>query len=371
MNPLKQLQHHGQSVWLDDIHRSLILNGGLKRLIVEDGLRGVTSNPTIFEKAIDRSTDYDESMEQRLLAEPNMDVKALYESLTVEDIRMAADEFQPVFEETQGRDGFVSIEVSPSLADDTRGSIIEARRLWREVDRPNLMIKIPATKAGLLAIEALLAEGINVNITLIFSLAHYDAVVQAFLQGAARCPEPTRLASVASVFVSRVDARVDGILDTIGTPDALALRGTIAIANARIIHRRFRDLFYGEAFASLRRRGVQVQRLLWASTGTKDPTYSDVRYVDELIGLNTITTVPLRTLKAFRDHGRVRGATAFEGLVEAKASLDRLKDLSVDLAAVTERLQQDGLAAFTASIDTVLAMLKVKSHACEIRESRS
>ncbi len=227
-------------------------------------------------------------------------------------ICLAADVLRPVYKRTQGGDGYVSIEVSPYLANNTAGSVAEGRHLWCEVDRPNLMVKIPATREGIPAIDSLLSEGININITLMFSLAHYEAVAGAFLRGAARCPDAGRLSSVASIFVSRVDTLVDPALEAIGTQEALALRGKVAIANAKIIYEKFREIFHGEPFAALRKRGVRAQRVLWGSTGTKNPAYSDVLYVEELIGPDTINTVPLQTLNAFRAHGSVRGTTVQE-----------------------------------------------------------
>ncbi len=363
MNPLKRLQEYRQSVWLDYIRRDVIAGGELQRLVDEDGVSGVTSNPALFEKAIDESADYDVELKGLLDADSGIDAAAIYERLSVEDIRMGADVLRPVHERTQGGDGYVSIEVSPYLSNDTAGSVAAARRLWREVNRPNLMVKIPATREGIPAIESLLAEGINVNITLMFSPVHYEAVAEAFLRGAARCPVPQKLASVASVFVSRVDTPTDRALEAIGTPEALALRGKIAIANAKNIYQKFREIFYGEPFADLRKRGVRAQRVLWGSTGTKNPAYSDVLYVEELIGEETINTVPVQTLNAFRDHGQVRGATIQEGVEAARADLAALKKLGIDLDAITERLQLDGIAAFIASLDKLLANLEKKRHA--------
>jgi len=363
MNPLKELNQHGQSVWMDYISRKMITSGDLRRLIDQDGVTGLTSNPAIFEKAIDESADYDDELKKLLDADAGIQAPAIYEKLSVDDIRMAADTLRPVHDRTRGADGYVSIEVSPRLAKDTEESIREARRLWREVGRPNLMVKIPATREGLPAIESLLAEGININITLMFSLAHYEAVARAFLRGAQRCPDARRLASVASIFVSRVDTAVDAALDSIGTPEALALRGKIAIANARMIYQKFREIFHGAPFAELRRRDVRVQRVLWGSTGTKNPAYSDVLYVEELIGPETINTMPLQTLSAFRDHGRARGNTAEEEVEAARSYLARLKGLGVDLDMITEKLQEDGVSAFNASLDKLLANLDKKRRA--------
>jgi len=363
MNPLRELQNYGQSLWLDYIRRSLITGGELTRLVEEDGLRGLTSNPTIFEKAIAGSTDYDKALHLLLAEDPHADARTLYEALAIEDIRMAADILRSVYDETDGADGFVSLEVSPHLARDTAGTVAEARRLWQVVDRPNLMIKVPATPEGIPAVEALIAEGINVNVTLMFSLAHYEAVAHAYLRGVERCPDPSKVASVASFFVSRVDTAVDRALETIGTREALALRGTIAIAKAKRVYRRFREIFSSEPFKALRQRGARVQRPLWASTGTKNPAYPDVLYVEELIGPDTVNTLPPATLSAFRDHGRVRGATVQEGLAEAETALTALEELGIDLDAITEQLQAEGVAAFARSFDQLLAALEEKRHA--------
>ncbi|MFQ5840059.1 MAG: bifunctional transaldolase/phosoglucose isomerase [Candidatus Methylomirabilales bacterium] len=362
MNPLQALQQQGQSCWLDYIRRNLIVSRELTRLIVKDGLRGVTSNPTIFEKAIAGSDDYDGALGALLAADPHADVRGLYEQLAIEDIRMAADALKPVYDDTDGTDGFVSLEVSPHLAHDTAGTIAEARRLRRAVDRPNVMIKVPATPEGIPAIEALIADGAPVNVTLIFSLGHYEAVAQAYLRGLERCAEPSRAASVASFFVSRVDTAVDRALEAIGTSEALAFRGRIAVANAKMAYGRFREIFFGEPFAALRQRGARVQRPLWASTGTKNPAYSDVLYVEELIGPDTVNTMPPATLNAFRDHGRVR-ATLDDGLEAAGAALARVAELGVDLDAITETLQKDGVAAFAQSFELLLATLEEKREA--------
>src|SRR5688572_23320386 len=289
MNPLLGLNQCGQFVWLDHISRSLIRGGGLQRLIDEDGLGGVTSNPTIFEKAIAGSSDYDAGLHRALDAERSISNRALAERLIVEDIQMTADVLRPVYDHSEGANGFVSLEVSPGSAHNTDATVAEARHLWQVAARPNVMIKVPATQEGVPAVEVLTAEGVNVNITLMFSLEHYEAVAQAYLRGIQRHPEPHRVTSVASVFVSRLDTVADRLLEKIGSPDALALRGRIAIANARRIYRRFREMFDGEPFATLKRRGARIQRPLWASTGTKNASYSDVLYIEALIGPDTIT----------------------------------------------------------------------------------
>ncbi|HLN97318.1 MAG TPA: transaldolase [Pyrinomonadaceae bacterium] len=362
MNPLKQLQDCGQSIWLDYIRRDLITSGEFQRLVEEDGVHGVTSNPTIFDKAIEAGTAYDDALRLLLSTDPDRDAQTLFESLEIQDLQMAADILRPVYDQTEGADGFVSIEVSPRLAYDTQGSIAEARRLWKAVNRPNLMVKIPSTVPGVQAVEILIAEGINVNITLMFSLAHYEAVAQAYLRGLKRNAKPHQVSSVASFFVSRVDTEVDRALETIGTPEALSLRGKIAIANARVVYRRFREIFLGTPFEEFRRRGARLQRPLWASTGTKNPAFSDVLYVEELIGPHTINTIPPATLNAFRDHGRVQ-PTIEAKEQDAGQALSRLAKLGIDLGAITEKLLADGITAFTHSLDELLASLKEKRSA--------
>ena len=363
MRTTERLRRCGQSIWLDFISRDLIRSGELKQMVEHDDLTGVTSNPTIFEKAIDGGHDYDQSLRRLLAADPQLTAYELYERMSIEDVRMTADVLRSVYDQTHGADGFVSIEVSPHLARDTQASISEGVRLWEEVGRPNLMIKIPATVEGIPAIEQLLAQGINVNVTLMFSLAHYNAVAAAFLRGIERALNPRCIASAASIFVSRMDAAVDQALDDIGTPEALALRGKVAIANARLIYARFRELFYSARFAALRLQGVRVQRVLWASTGTKNAAYSDVRYVEELIGPDTINTIPPSTLGAFRDHGRVRGLTLEEGLPEATLILEQVSTLGIDLDAIAQQLQTDGVAAFSSSLDKLSRAIETKQHA--------
>src|ERR1700688_3364383 len=342
MNSLKQLQDCGQSIWLDHIRRDLLTSGEFHRLVEEDGVHGVTSNPTIFDKAIAAGTAYDDALRLMLAADPASNVLTLFEKLEIEDLQMAADILRPVYDQSKGADGFVSIEVSPRLAYDTAGSIAEARRLWKAVNRPNLMVKIPSTVAGIQAVEVLIAEGININITLMFSLAHYEAVAQAYLRGLKRNANPHQVSSVASFFVSRVDTEVDRVLEGIGTSEALSLRGKIAIANARVVYRRFREIFLGTSFEEFRSRGARLQRPLWASTGTKNPAYSDVLYVEELIGPDTVNTLPPDTLAAFRDHGHVRGDTVLENGPEAESQLRALSGLGIDLDAITGKLQVDG-----------------------------
>jgi transaldolase len=357
VNPLQKLwDEHRQAVWLDFIERDLLTGGGLARLVEEDGVRGVTSNPSIFQKAIEGGGPYDEAVAALLAADPGMTTVALYEALAIDDIQDATDVLLPVWEESRGGDGYVSLEVSPHLARNTGGTVTEARRLWQAVDRPNLMIKVPATPEGIPAIEKLIGEGINVNATLMFSLADYEAVATAYLRGLEANANPAGVASVASFFVSRVDTKIDAALEAIGTPEALALCGQAAIANAKLAYRRFGELFGPEAFASLSARGAMVQRPLWASTSTKNPDYRDVIYVEELIGPDTVNTLPVATLEAFRDHGEPR-ASLFEDVAAADRVFADLAAIGVDIEAVTTELQLEGVAAFAKSFDQLLGAL--------------
>jgi transaldolase len=357
MNSLQRLwQEHGQAVWLDYIERDLLIGGGLARLVADDGVRGVTSNPSIFQKAIEGGGAYDEAVTALLAGDPGMTTVALYEALAIEDIQSAADILRPVWDNSDGSDGFVSLEVSPHLARDTEGTVAEAQCLWRAVDRPNLMIKVPATNEGIPAIEGLIGDGINVNATLMFSLADYEAVATAYLRGLEANPNPSAVASVASFFVSRVDTKVDARLEAIGAPEALALRGRAAIANAKLAYRRFGELFGTEPFASLSARGAKVQRPLWASTSSKNPDYRDVIYVEELIGPDTVNTLPVATLEAFRDHGEPR-ASLLEDVAGADRVFSELATVGIDIDAVTTELQVEGVAAFAKSFDQLLGAL--------------
>ncbi len=365
MNRFEQLLQCGQSIWLDSISRDLINNGELQRMVNEDKLRGVTSNPTIFEQAMARGESYDFVMRQLLRSNRQLSDKDLFEALAFEDIRLAADVLRPVYDATQGGDGYVSLEVSPHLANDMEATVADVHRLWNAVQRPNLMIKIPATPAGIPAITQCIAAGMNINVTLMFSLQNYADVSQAYIRGLGHRAETAHDSgapwpvSVASFFVSRVDGVVDPLLEKIGSTEALNLRGKIAIANAKLAYKRFRETFYGEAFASLHAQGAPVQRPLWGSTGTKNPAYSDVMYVEELIGPETVNTLPPKTLAAFRDHGRVR-QTLQEGVEQAEADIAQLRELGIDLDAITRKLQEDGVAAFAASYDKLLAALNGK-----------
>ncbi|MFB0506078.1 MAG: transaldolase, partial [Thermodesulfobacteriota bacterium] len=302
-NPLVELQKLGQSIWYDNIRRGLLTSGELKGMIDAGEIVGVTSNPAIFEKAIAGSTDYDEAMTVRLREDPHASPESLYERLVIEDIQTTADLLAPVYERTDGVDGYVCVEVSPRLAHDTNGTIAEARRFFAAINRPNVMVKVPATSEGLPAIAALIGEGINVNVTLMFSLQDFLDVSEAYLSGLEKLANSggdlSRVASVASFFVSRVDVAVDKLL-----PDDSPLRGKIAIANAKAAYLRFRETYEDQRFFAPKKNGARVQRLLWASTGVKNPHYRDVMYVEELIGPDTVNTVPPATLDAFRDHGR-------------------------------------------------------------------
>jgi transaldolase / glucose-6-phosphate isomerase len=375
MNPVKALQDHGQSVWLDFLARGFIAKGDLKKLVDEDGLCGVTSNPSIFEKAIAQSNEYDKAV-ARMLEADDRPVGDIYEQLAVADIKHAADVLRPVFDARHGADGFVSIEVSPYLAMDTERSIAEARHLWREVDRKNLMIKIPATPPGLPAIQALIAEGINVNITLLFSQRVYEQVVEAYLTGlealAVKDRDLSQVASVASFFVSRIDTAVDKLLDEkiaqANDPDEQArlgkLEGKVAIANAKLAYQRYKRLFAGERWNALQTKGARPQRLLWASTGTKNKAYSDVLYVEELIGSNTVNTMPPATLDAFRDHGKLRDSLE-EDVEAAQAVLGDLSRAGISLDAVTAKLVDDGVQLFADAADQLLGAVAKKRAALE------
>jgi transaldolase / glucose-6-phosphate isomerase len=370
LNPLEGLHDFGQAVWLDFLSRRFIAEGGLKKLIETDGLTGVTSNPSIFEKAIAGSTDYDSALETAE-SDADSDVMSLYERLAIADIQNAADALRPVYEATKRRDGYVSLEVSPYLAMNTDATVAEARRLWRGVGRDNLMIKVPATRAGLPAIRQLLGEGINVNITLLFSQQVYEEVVEAYLAGlehlVAQGGDPGRIASVASFFVSRIDVAVDGLIEErlretneADRRAALAgLRGKSAIANAKLAYRRYQRLFAGARWEKLRAKGAHVQRLLWASTGTKNPAYSDVLYVEELVGADTVNTIPPATMDAFRGHGNVR-ASLVENIGEAEQTMAALARNDISIDAVTQKLVEEGVQLFADAFDKLLGAVARK-----------
>jgi transaldolase len=360
VNPLTQLHPRGQSVWLDFIRRQLIASGELQRLVDQDGVRGITSNPDIFRRAIGESDEYHEQIGQLILQDPEIETMSLYEGLAIADIQAAADVLRGVYDASGGDDGYVSLEVSPHLADDAEGTIDEARRLFATVDRPNVMIKVPGTAAGVEAIETLIGDGININSTLLFSLAGYTAIAEAYVAGLERAAAPDQVASVASFFVSRIDGVVDAALDEIGSEAALALKGRIAIANARVAYERFGEIFASDTFAQLKAHGARPQRVLWASTSTKSPTYRDVLYIEELIGSETVNTIPPATLDAFRDHGVVRGDTIREDIDRARDDLEQLAGLGIDLDDVTARLQIDGVGKFKDAFDALLATLTEK-----------
>ena len=368
-NPLLQLHDLGQSVWLDQLSRSLLTTGGLKRLIEEDGLRGVTSNPTIFQKAISGSQDYAEQLEK--LARSGSNISHIYEEIVLQDISNAADVLRGVYEANDGADGFISLEVSPLLANDTKATIEEAKKLFARLSRPNVMIKVPGTPAGLPAVEELLFSGLNINITLIFAVEVYEHVAEAYIKAlerrvAAGLPVD-RIASVASFFVSRIDSMVDkqlGQLAEKATDDEQkqrinALMGKAAIANAKVAYESFKRIFGSDRFAKLKEKGARVQRPLWASTSTKNPAYPDTMYLDTLIGADTVNTVPPATLEAFRDHGAAK-PTLDTGIEEAHQVFDELKAVGIDMTAVTTKLTEEGVASFSESFDELFEVIEAR-----------
>jgi len=369
MNPLRELAASGQSVWYDSLRRGILVSGELARHVEEDGLTGLTTNPAIYEKAIDGSAaDYQAAL-SGLLPREDLDAKAIYEALAVQDIQAAADLLRPVYERTGRRDGYVSLEVSPVLAHDAAGTMSEARRLWRALGRENALIKVPGTPEAVPVIRSLLTEGINVNVTLLFSRAAYarvaDAHQAALEDRAARGLDLSRVASVASFFVSRVDTMVDGRLDELaaGSPErrarAEALRGKVGIANAKLAYQDWRERMAGPRWKRLLEKGAQPQRLLWASTATKDPRYRDVLYVEELIGPDTVDTMPPATFQAFRDHGRVR--PTLEADVEgARRALGELADLGMSLDQVTDRLLADAIRLFQEPFARLLGVIEAR-----------
>jgi len=361
-NPLLALKGLGQHIWLDNLSRTLLREGGLQRLINEDGVDGVTSNPSIFEKAIANGTYYREDLER--LRGAGLDAEACYESLVIADIRAACAMLLPAFRESRGDAGYVSLEVSPALANDTAGTVAAARRLRGLVGLDNVLIKVPATPSGIEAFFRLTVEGISVNVTLIFSLAQYEAVVQAYLRGAIRWLESggqaRHLRSVASVFLSRVDTVVDKRLDELGTMHAARLSGRSGVALAKCCHGRYRDIFHGPDFALLRLAGIRPQTPLWASTGSKNLAYSDVLYVEPLIGPESINTLPDATLAAFRKHGQVANNLK-EGLDEAQIHIQALMELGIDLNAVGDSLQLDGVRLFAEAYQKILRGLQAET----------
>ena len=370
-NPLKDLLQYGQSVWLDYIRRDLLSSGELKRLIEEDGLRGMTSNPAIFEKAIADSTLYSDIL-QSLKSRTDLDAKGRYEILAIRDIQDAADFLRPVYDSSKRRDGYVSLEVSPYLARDTEGTLAEARRLWKTVDRENVMIKVPGTAEGIPAFQQLISEGININVTLLFSQEVYKRVAEAYIAGleqlSARGGDVSKIASVASFFISRIDSSVDAIVgerlkaskDQREREQLKSILGKVAIANGKQTYVSYQKLFSGDRWKALATKGAQTQRVLWASTSTKNPNYRDVLYVEELIGPDTVNTIPPATLDAFRDHGRARPSLT-EDVESANRTMETAAKLGISMKEVTDKLTDDGVRLFAEAFDKLLKAVEKSS----------
>ncbi len=366
-NPIKELLTQGQSVWQDDISRQMLMSGQLAERIEQIGIRGVTSNPSIFQKAISAGTVYDSDIADMLGR--NMDIAAVFQTLAVKDIQDACDLFRPIHDETKGQDGFVSLEVLPALARDTEATLQNARELWAAVDRPNVMIKVPGTDEGAIAVETLLTEGVNVNITLLFSLTNYERVAQGYIDSLQKRQDAglpiDRIGSVASFFVSRVDTLADKLLDEAATKPGAdgalieSLKGKVAVANAQLAYQRFQQLFGSEQFKKLSASGAKVQRPLWASTGTKNKAYSDVLYVESLIGPDTVNTMPIATIEAFLDHGKV-ARTVDAAFGEAQAVADGLAKVGISLDELTRQLEEEGINTFVASYDDLLGGVEGK-----------
>ena len=364
-NPLRELLNYGQSMWLDYIRRDLFTSGKLKQLITEDGLRGMTSNPAIFEKAIGDSALYDDFLKS-LASRSDLDTTARYEQIAIRDIQDAADALRPVYEESEFRDGYVSLEVSPYLARKTQETIDEARRLWKAVKRENVMIKVPGTPEGLPAIRQLIGEGININVTLLFAQEVYEKVAEAYVAGledlAARGGNLKKMASVASFFISRIDSLIDSLLNDKlkGTADAnqqalfKSVLGKVAIANGKLTYKSYQHIFSGPRWQALATKGAQTQRVLWASTSTKNPNYRDVIYVEELIGPDTVNTMPPATVDAFRDHGKLRNSLT-EDVAGAAKTMDDLTLSGISMKEVTDKLTDDGVKLFADAFDKLLA----------------
>jgi transaldolase/glucose-6-phosphate isomerase len=362
-NPLKALLSYGQSPWMDYIRRDLLTSGSLKKYIDNDGLRGMTSNPSIFEKAITGSDLYSDILTSA--DAKKLDAKGLFEKIAIRDVQDACDIFKTVYTESKRRDGYVSLEVSPYLANDTKGTIDEARRLWKSVDRPNVMIKVPATPEGIPAIRQLLEDGLNINITLLFAQSAYEQVAEAFLAALearfTKGQDISQIASVASFFVSRIDSLIDGKIDeklkTAADPAQKALlesiHGKIAIANAKLTYKKYQELFGGARWSALAAKGAQTQRLLWASTSTKNPKYRDVLYVEELIGADTVDTIPPATFDAFRDHGKLRNSLT-EDVNAARTTMDNLAKAGISMKEVTDKLLTDGVKLFADAFKQLL-----------------
>ncbi|MEW6750385.1 MAG: transaldolase [Candidatus Latescibacterota bacterium] len=368
-NPLLELQQHGQAVWLDQLRRGLLTSGHISRLIETDGLRGVTSNPTIFEEAISGSRDYEGHL--RALDGEDLSPQEVYEALAVQDIQWTADLLRPVWEELDGADGYVSLEASPHLAYDSEGTVAEVRRLHRAVGRPNVMIKVPGTPAGIPAVEQLIAEGYSINITLLFGQENYFRVAEAYMAGLERLiasgGDPARVASVASFFISRIDALADLRLEGKAASEASAVRrwalralkGRVAVANARLAYARYEEMAGSQRWQLLVRQGARPQRLLWASTGTKDPAYRDVIYVEELIAPDTVNTMKPETMDAFRDHGRVAD-TLRVGVDEAGEVMAALQELGISMQELTDQLQEEGVAKFVRPFEQLLGSIQAR-----------
>ena len=360
---LKDLEKLGQSVWLDNISRDKIKKGELKNLISEIGMKGVTSNPSIFQKAIGSGNAYDDQIKSLLQKDGNLSPEELFEQLEVTDIQDGCDVLLPVYEATKGNDGFVSIEVAPGLAYDTDKTIEEARRLFASVNRPNVMIKIPGTPEGIPAIKQMISEGVNINITLIFSPKAYEDVVEAYLSGLEERVNKNesikQIASVASFFISRIDSMVDKELEKKGNKD---LQGKIAIANAKLVYQTSKKLFGSERFKKLEAKGAKLQRLLWASTSTKNPSYPDTLYVDDLIGKNTVNTMPDETIEAFGDHGELKEDAIETNIDEAQNQMNKLNDLGISFDEITDRLTKEGVDKFIASYNELIDEIKNKAN---------
>ncbi len=364
MGRINDLEKLGQAIWLDFIDRKLLAEGGLKKLVEEDGVSGVTSNPSIFEKAMGHGDAYDSELAAFDKANPGASTMARYEHLAIQDIQDAADTLRPVYDRLNARDGYVSMEVSPYLANDTDETAAEALRLWQAIDRPNVMIKIPGTQAGVPAIAAAIDKGVNINVTLLFSIEAYKAVAMAFVEGlearVARGEPIDRIASVASFFVSRIDTKIDDAIDAgTGGDEAKGLKGKVAIANAKAAYAWYQDFIASDRWQKLAAKGAMPQRLLWASTGTKNPAYSDVLYLDALIGRDTVNTVPPKTLDAFRDHGTV-AETLTQDVAGAEKVLADTERLGLDLAGVTETLVEEGVLSFSKAFDDLLGSIAAK-----------
>jgi len=368
VNPLRKLETLGQSVWLDYIRSDLIESGELKRLIEEDGLRGMTSNPAIFEKAIAESTIYDRDILQKALK--TKDVISIYEALSQRDVQNAADVFLPVYEKTSGQDGYVSLEVNPHLAHDTDGTIKEARRLYAALDRPNVLIKVPATDEGIVAIRKLISEGISVNVTLLFGLPRYRQIIEAYLSGlearAAQGRTVRNIASVASFFLSRIDTLIDPPVKKKFDPEgkyseiAKKIYGQVAISSAKAAYQIYKDIFGSERFKKLAAMGARKQRLLWASTSTKNPEYSDIKYIEEIIGPETVNTVPPETLDAYRDHGDPKSRLE-KDIAEAEWVMAQLSELGINIDTLTQQLEDEGVKKFNEPFDRLMESIRKKA----------